>query len=586
MRTTTGSTENWTPYEFGPPTTFDTATIGNSNPAYVDHNFAANDQVNALTISGGSDLYTNGYEAIVDNNGTAMTLVTGAGSYLRVEQNNAGPAADSFDTDLLTVANGASVYLLSGRLEVDSGKLDIATGGTVFGRGAIDLEGSLSAAGTLLENDGELRAGHTLDIFPPVGFDYVLDINVVDADGRIDLDGTSGDGRVTIGNSGTLDIGAPLLAGDAYSDLMTFGANSRLVMSAAWSADSNSTLDVYAEYAPAFNLPDTATISGGAFTSSGTVNVNSGTLVVEPTFTATSATVNVGGQGKDATLQLNGTATLGNLQLNGAGAGTANLTVNGNTTISQATLDWDADGANITTVGTAGVLTLNVGTVDVGNNVFDGTINNSGQIGVNLTNPADTWTMAGTLNMNTATGAEINAGNMIVTGDVNFVGSIPAVPASATKTAGGVITAGVPGTSVLGGNSITLANGSVLNANGGIVIVNPIMIGESGSTLNNYATMRLEGDNIFSQGSQLNNYGTMLINGATSFDWVGQRANFDGAGTNTWHIGPGASLSMTADGFDTTDDTVGSTIMIDEGGERISLSPARAKNSPWRVPLF
>ena len=44
-------------------------------------------------------------------------------------------------------------------------------------------------------------------------------------------------------------------------------------------------------------------------------------------------------------------------------AGSASLTVNGATTITQSTLDWDANGLNTTTVGAAGVLTLNVGEV-------------------------------------------------------------------------------------------------------------------------------------------------------------------------------------------------------------------------------
>ena len=93
-------------------------------------------------------------------------------------------------------------------------------------------------------------------------------------------------------------------------------------------------------------------------------------------------------------------------------AGTAHLNIGGSTTITEAAgdFDWDGGGAVTTTVQRIRAsLTLNVNHIDVGNDVFDGTLNlnDNGDIAVNNAGP--TWTMAGTLNKN-------NAGTSTVSG--------------------------------------------------------------------------------------------------------------------------------------------------------------------------
>ena len=122
---------------------------------------------------------------------------------------------------------------------------------------------------------------------------------------------------------------------DNFNGQMDFSTNSHLVMAQPWFANSSSSVNIAAD-------GDTATISGGAFSTVGDVNVTAGTLVIEPTFNAGGATVTVGGGAQDATLQLDGLATLTDLDLVNTGGGTASLTVNGTTTITQGTLDWDA----------------------------------------------------------------------------------------------------------------------------------------------------------------------------------------------------------------------------------------------------
>jgi len=524
--------QNWHLVEFGFPGNDDTATIDGIFSVFVDAPFTG--FPNALTIAGGAILYTgptffaDGYELVFDNETggpLAQTLITGTNSILFVTKNLAGAHLDAFDTDLLTVENGGTVWMQGSVLEVDRGKLDINSGGTVRGYGSIDLEVPLGSLGVVLENDGILHVTGGAFGSPAGG---TLDIDVTSANGRIDLDGTSGNGQVVIAWQSTLDIGAPL--NDPYSDLMTFAADSKLIMSHPWSADVNSTIDVSAETATV-GVPDIATIAGGTFSTTGEVNVNSGTLVIETGFIATStAIVDVAA---NSTLQLDGTASFSDGSQLDLNAASTTLVVNGSTNISGGTFNWDGPGslANVTTVGAAGVLTLNVDEVDVGNNRFDGTINNSGEINVNLTDPNDTWTMAGTLNMDAATGAIMETGNMIVTGEINVDPNLPAAAGS-----NGPAALGVPGTAMISGDIVEFHSTSVLNVNGGVGIIMPdIRVAfQAGSTVNVAAgaTVALEDTVDFEPGANVNLAPTAhlrVVSGTTTIDSI---VDFNGSTVN------------------------------------------------------
>ncbi|MEZ6073242.1 MAG: hypothetical protein R3C10_23970 [Pirellulales bacterium] len=155
----------------------------------------------------------------------------------------------------------------------------------------------------------------------------------------------------------------------------------------------------------------------------------------------------------------------------------------------------------------------------MGNNIFNGTINNSGDIDVNLTNPADSFTMAGTLNMAILNGASFVATNINITGELNFVGTIPAVPASAAKTAGGVVTAGVPGTGTIGGD-VVIKSGAVVNVPEGIAKFSPssLVKSETGSTVNigdsgSDAQLIVQGDAMYQGLFNLNGAGTKTVSG-------------------------------------------------------------------------
>ena len=314
-------TNNWAPLEFGPPGNLDTATISNGRTVLIDANFVSSDFIDGLTITSG-ELRTHGFEAIVDNGvvgSTALTLVSGANSRLQVELNTAGVAADSFDTDLLTVTNGGQANLYGGRLEVDSGLLNVGSTGRVQGYGAIDLEASVSATTTLLRNDGLLRVG-IVDVGPLMP--RTLAINVFDADGRIDLDGGSGFGQVVIGLQATLDVNGQLA--HSFGSEMTFAPDSHLQMSHAWTADDFSTINVDARSSVS-GVPSLATIEGGTMTHNGLLNVHSGTLFVDSDFEGYLGTIEVGGQGQAATICLRGHAVVGAVHLNGTQAAPAKI---------------------------------------------------------------------------------------------------------------------------------------------------------------------------------------------------------------------------------------------------------------------
>ncbi len=163
--------QNWTAGEFGigPPQSGDRAFIANGDPVRITHDFAVSDQVDGLSITGGSRLYTSstlssptGYEVIVNGTGgTGLTEIGGAGTQLVIREHQSGTGHDSFDTDLLTINAGATAVLENGRLEVDGvgGKLDINLGGTLRGYGWIDLESSHATTGVVLQNDGLIEAG-------------------------------------------------------------------------------------------------------------------------------------------------------------------------------------------------------------------------------------------------------------------------------------------------------------------------------------------------------------------------------------------------------------------------------------------
>jgi hypothetical protein len=403
---------NWSGFEFGVvPTTNDTAIINNGDSVFVTRNFAASDQINGLTLSGGSKLLNvptanvlepSGYELIVDNNGSALTQLSGAGTELIIYENASGESQDGFDTDLMAVNSGATVSIGNGRLEVDSFlaganssvSLDINSGATLRGYGWVDLQASSPSTFNALQNDGLI---HVYGYGLAGTYQVALAINVTNGNGRIDLDGSSGTGTVQIDDFGQLEINAPLA--DDFDGLITMGRSTVLRMDSDWTNNrSSSSLmgDIVVNAGSG-----TARIRGGTtpntFTNKGNITVNSGTLHL------------------DSITNLSG----GAIQVSGGVSQNADAAVNAPTIISGAGF-WDLDGTSGTSHWEVNdALTLNVARIESGSGsqVFDGRIDLNGAGTTMTVNTAGPWTMNGTLNLNSGTLAGI--AQMAVTGSIS-----------------------------------------------------------------------------------------------------------------------------------------------------------------------
>jgi hypothetical protein len=135
----------------------------------------------------------------------------------------------------------------------------------------------------------------------------------------------------------------------------------------------------------------------------GDLNVGSGTTFANGTasFASTAGvTVAVGSK-----LELNGTTTFSGGSYTGAGLIQMNAltVVDSATTIFTDRVDLDGSAENTQILINDASLTLNVDTIDEGNNLFGGTISvtgNSAMLAVNLNNPLNAWRLSSTGNMN------------------------------------------------------------------------------------------------------------------------------------------------------------------------------------------
>jgi hypothetical protein len=157
--------------------------------------------------------------------------------------------------------------------ETGNGLLDINAGGLLSGVGTVNMQDALPGIASLLINDGEISATSSSSIIggapPPAG---TLTINITDAtDGRIDLDGSSGNGVVTAFRNQTLYINGTL--GDAFSGEAHLFHNATLDIATSWTLDTG-TIEVANGFVPGGMLipaipADVSFISGGTVTQTG-----------------------------------------------------------------------------------------------------------------------------------------------------------------------------------------------------------------------------------------------------------------------------------------------------------------------------
>lgn len=375
------------------PTTADTATLSDTISGSVVTLSDDTAGINDLTIYNGFWLDTNGHLLFVDQAGAAITEI-GNLSQITVRENATNPTNRGFDSDILDVNYGGTLFLDGAIAEIDLGA-SIDLGGVIEGNGTMRFGSSLSTPGARVFNSIgtvrvsgvgdvhlklEARNGGEFDLGPLIDFGDLAEIDV-------------DDGAGFLSGSKTLEVVGPMRD---FHGTLVIGRDDTADFSEPWTA-------IHADFL--FNGDvGTATLSGEDLEiRESLVQVNSGTaaIVCNTTF-GTSAHVDV-----NATLQLDGQATFAadaDLDLNGASA----LIINGQTTVNQSVIDLDSNSAMNVTVGTAGLLTLNVDKIDDDSPAgFNRNMNIAGTLEANVTGG---WTADGDVQLagGRLTGSQIN----------------------------------------------------------------------------------------------------------------------------------------------------------------------------------
>jgi len=465
--------------------------------------------------------------ASLSNNGSAQNLSVSEGANVDTNSFKLDVSGDvtvtGLDTDIFINAGG--------ELEADEIFIEDQSEIEMNG-GLVDARRLTIDAGTQLE--GVSAGTMTIDVSERLVNNGVIDVDgdavmtfVSVAANAWDLDGTSGDGEL-FANGGNLifDTGG---VNDAFNGEMTVHAGYFLRIDADWTFSTGALLDIHGGSGGG----NSARIVGGTVTiDGGTIDVDDvsgdgltdGKTEFDAPVDITGGTFTVGADDildfDNTTTVENGSFTLANnASINFDGittvdsadfsfAGDGEVVFNGDTThsfnttitsnglirqdgdatiIGTMTVDggiFDLDGTPGTStivlgnISNNGALVLNVDLIDSTNNTFNGTIQTAeagivGAVTINLPNPSDTWTMAGTLNMAgvnpTFEPVRIAGSKMIVTGTVNVANNPSSIAADTDFNATSIInTAGASAELVMRGVT-TIAAGADFNGLGTLV---------------------------------------------------------------------------------------------------------------------
>ncbi|MEQ8846478.1 hypothetical protein [Botrimarina sp.] len=544
---------DWSP--FGVPGLGDTARLGSigfvaDQTVTVDGQFS----VGGVELSDGMVLNTGPGRLVVQGDTTISGAMTTGVNQTELRVQNGASAID-FDTDTLSISQGAQVQMLGGRLDVDQQLLIGFGPSRLFGSGTVVLGG----AGTALRNDGEIAAILGLTIQSVGG-------------GAIDLDGVGGGGRVlaTTGSTSLVFSGGTL-TDDFSGDMEIIGGGSiAMNLSSPWAIDSNGLI----RFTRNVGDPGAAILSGVAVGIVGDVEVDEdayGRVTAATTFVAGAstsiaadgvleldgssdvaggsfaldqrgllqfdgATTVSGGQFTTATRRLNAGMVLfagpttwggGETTINGAARQQGAATVGSPHAIAGGLLDLDGEtGGTVWTINNS--LTLNLDSIADGiTDRFDGVMNVGGLFGglsLNLAEPDAGWEMSGTLNLTGFGVAPITrvAGSAVtITGDVNVDGGA-GIAADSTFTAASTV-------------SFANAASRLLMRGSSRVDQNATFVGSG--TLSNHTTGRMVLDNGLSlANADLANSGTLEIGLGPGSIAVGDFTQF-GAGEWIVEIG-------------------------------------------------
>ncbi len=420
------------------------------------------DTVAGLMVSNDRNFDTNGHTLIVNGD----TSVYGAGTLLAIER---GVHAVDFDTDVLSVETGAMVRLDFGGILAVGQLLTVDSMSTLAPNGQVRLFGNGPKSFNL---EGSLWSGSTT-VIDQMGA------------GRMDLDGASGNGEIIVTSNGQMTFQGTQLH-DPFNGTLSVGRDSQLSMNidhgwelglggqlrfsggVLWddsgtgqhlqgshmtvageilAADKNTN----AHITPAVTLSSTAHVNlntEARLNFHGSTNMDGGTYTVgydarlqfhgetsvrDATFYTHSSSIT------DGTAIFYGPTTwAGNITVNGIVAQNGNATVHNATTVQGQVFDMDGE-AGVAAWDITAPLTLQVDSLDPGNERFDGTLSIGGgilgQLNVQLSDASRTWQMGGTLNLagNLAIPANRVVGTPVrLDGIVNVNGPNVNIPADTT----------------------------------------------------------------------------------------------------------------------------------------------------------
>ncbi len=411
---------------------------------------------NRMTVNGVTQVV--GRNAVANGPGQSDTIYT---SWIRVD----AAVGTAFRTDQLELDGGGAFSLYDNALVDIDDSMSIGSNGNlsyIAGRGTIRLNGT---GPTLINNGGLIHGGASPG----------LTLQQTNG-GTFDLDGQSGDGEIELygeGGSSLRLIGTQLA--DNFSGTITLSRGSYLDMDLTngWTADANSGFNVFGVYAD--QLP--ARLVGSDFTFAGvmqitgddaSLNVGADTTITPDgyvlvgtddrlTFGVDDASTTVeggefqiapggllrfagptviqGGEFRDTAgddlaldVDFGGLTTWnGTVMINGYARQWGDASLSGVTTIEAEYFDMDGPFSS-TVWNISHPFALNVDSIDSPNTPmsFGGTLNiGGGLIGgmsINLSDPAASWTMAGTANLSGDANlfpTRIGGSTMQVTGDLN-----------------------------------------------------------------------------------------------------------------------------------------------------------------------
>ena len=421
---------------------------GNRLPDAEDEVYVRNGATPTLTIANGAagNLFIQ-EEAVVSTGNETLNVtdkVTIEGGNPGAQANLVVNSGGRVTANEIELNEGGLLTLTSGVTEeVEADVVDINPGGVLLGNGDVRVN-------SILRNDG------TISAFAGAGDELSL------LSGPVDLDGVNGDGEV-FAVLGNLRVSADI--SDPFDGRMTIGSGHQVqIFGSSWQVGqvANSDAEIILQGGSITNPARLIKTLSSITFNSGSLEVSGAGEIVGRTIFEDGFTMNVN---SGATLILGSETTYrgGTHQGNGVLRFGDVVIVEADTTLGSSTVDLDSTSGATAIQLDFSALTLNVNSVDLDNNRFDGSLQLTGQgasLIVNLSSPADSWQMDGTL---TASVAGILpqttlAGNPVsVTGDMTITGSsIISAPMdlSGSLTTGNILT------------TVTLQNGPHIIRNG------------------------------------------------------------------------------------------------------------------------